>query len=161
MNRTDFLKLIGAHGAKAEYLPVACLLRSGYGCAGYYNAQLNDGLTDVCVLANVRLVAFRDPRPGGRGAIEDFSDFLEEVVLRSFHEAAAGAQAAEQTGVGDAMGKSVPLAAVPFDEIAVIYPVAHIGTMMRTVEAEDRRVPAFFDFDNKSIILRALRTRLW
>jgi hypothetical protein len=41
MNREDFAKLVGAETEKTEYLPVACLLRSGYACAGYYHAAVN------------------------------------------------------------------------------------------------------------------------
>src|SRR5258708_6905784 len=68
MNKHDFSKIIGVENADAEYLPVACMLRSGYGCAGYYNAELNRDLQNTCVLVNARLVAFDNTEGNGRQA---------------------------------------------------------------------------------------------
>lgn len=154
MNKSDFEKLIGAHSADAEYLPVACLLRSGYGCAGYYNEKLNRDLDNAFVLVNSRLVGFHDHRPGKQGTIEDFTGFLEDVVRRSFEQADSDASA-------DNYGRSVPLAAIPFPEVAIVYPVAHIGKMMRALETETRRIPAFLDFENRSVIVKLLNAKLW
>ncbi len=85
MNKQDFLKLSGAAIERAEYLPVAFMIRGGYGCAGYYNAGLNDGLTDTCVLLNMRLVEF-PPSPTGQSSIHNFSEFLERIVARHYRE---------------------------------------------------------------------------
>jgi hypothetical protein len=159
MNRSDFTKLIGAEGGNAEYLPVACLLRAGYGCAGYYNQAINANLTDTCVLANARLVEFRHERAGGQATIEDFNEFLQEIVQRVYQADESSGEPPET----DPYVKSIPLAAIPMNEISDVYPVAHITKMMRVLqkEGDSKRVPAFFDFDNKSIILKILRAKLW
>ena len=157
MNRKDFVKVIGAASEDAEYLPVACLLRSGYGCAGYYNAALNRDLTDTCVLVNARVVQFEEPQGSGQHAtIEDFNEFLEEVVMNFYKE-----EDKEVVPERDLYGKSIPLTAIPYDEIALVYPVAHIGALMRRAEQQEKKVPTFLDFDNKSVIIKLLRTKLW
>ena len=153
MNRNDFLQLIGGNDA-SEYVPVACLLREGYGCAGYFNAAANRGLLDSVVLANARLVEFRQAR-AGQAAIGDFSEFIEEIVQRQFRS--------EESPVsvdGDEYGKAIPLMAIPMSEISVVYPVAKIGQMMKAMD-KGAEPPAFLDFENKSIILKVLRTKLW
>ena len=157
MNRADFIKLIGAESANAEFLPVAFLLRSGYGCAGHYNSALNEELQDTCVLLNARLIEIRQGQSTGhRPTIQDFNEFLEEIVL-DFYEL----EDAEQTHAkGDLYAKPIPLTAIPFEEISVIYPVPHMGTLMQRVKEEKKRSPRFLDFD-KSVILRLLRTKLW
>ncbi|MFN8709750.1 MAG: hypothetical protein ACK50J_24015, partial [Planctomyces sp.] len=82
MNREDFLRLAG--GSKEtghDYLPVACMLASGYGCVGYFNSSINEGLDDTIVLLNARLVDLRqEDGHSRRGKVADFNDFLEVVV---------------------------------------------------------------------------------
>ena len=65
MHRKDFLRLAGADQQAAQYLPIALLLRSGYGCAGYYNTEINHGLDDIVVLLNARLIALNNRADGG------------------------------------------------------------------------------------------------
>jgi hypothetical protein len=161
MNKHDFSKIIGVENENAEYLPVACMLRSGYGCAGYYNAELNRDLQNTCVLVNARLVAFDNTEGNGRQAtIQDFNEFLEEIVTE-IYKAEETLPGEEQTS--DVYGKTIPLTAVSLDEVALVYPVAHIGTLMHRVEEDmpTAGVPTFFDFNNKSIVVKLLRTRLW
>lgn len=57
-------------------------------------------------------------------------------------------------------GKSTLLTAIPFDQIVVIYPVAHIGALMRRAKKEAKRLPTFLDL-NESEIIALLKTRLW
>jgi hypothetical protein len=163
MNKDDFGKLIGAQGGNADYLPVAMLLCSGYGCAGYFSATLNDGLVETCVLVNVRLVEF-ERAPQGRPSIENFTEFLEEIVRR-YYESDAGEQAFED----ERYGRYMALTAVPYDQIAVCYPVAAISKLLQRldqatqekgVERPPRRLPAFLDLD-RSEIIRVLRVKLW
>ncbi len=161
MNRDDFLKLVGASEGPAEYLPVAFLLSNGYACAGYYHAAMNEDLSSTCVLLNARLIEIRgDAHAGGQPSINDFNDFLEEVV-------AGFSQSKVLTPPrAGAFGKSIPLTAIPFEQIAVVYPVAHISALTRRAEQQQeqqqpqRRLPTFFDLD-KSEIIQLLRTKLW
>lgn len=157
MDRNDFLRVTGADSGTAEYLPVACLLRSGYGCEGYFNRSLNESLLDTVVLVNARLVDLRGDR-GQRASITDFADFIQEVVQ---HPEADDAQAGSREST--AFGTTIPLAAIPLDEIAVVYPVAQIEKMSRrlTEEKPEVKVPAFLDLQNRSIVLKILRTKLW
>ena len=62
----------------------------------------------------------------------------------------------------DAYGKSIPLTAIPYDQIAVVYPVAHISALMRRAgqQEQSRAAASFFDL-NKSEILNLIRTKLW
>jgi hypothetical protein len=173
MNRADFLKLIGAADGAADYVPLACLLRSGYGIAGHYNAMLNNDLQQSVVLVNARLVDLHSPRRTASGpTISDFSEFIEEIVLRHY----MGEQSPARD---DEYGHSIPLAAIGMEEIAVAYPVAHIGRMMQalsepaavtangdgnhdaTESSDGRRVPSFLDFENRRLVLKVLRTKLW
>lgn len=157
MNRADFVKLIGAESANAEFLPVAFLLRSGYGCAGHYNESLNKDLTGACVLLNARLIEIRGAQStGNRPSIQDFNEFLEEIVL-DFYELEDGEGSKTKS---DLYGKPIPLTAIPFEEIAVIYPVPQMGALMQQVKKEKKRVPRFLDFD-QSEFLRLLRIKLW
>lgn len=157
MNRADFIKLIGAESANAEFLPVAFLLRSGYGCAGHYNESLNKDLTGACVLLNARLIEIRGAQSSGhRPTIQDFNEFLEEIVL-DFYELEEGEGSKAKS---DLYGKPIPLTAIPFEEIAVIYPVPQMGALMQQVKKEKKRVPRFLDFD-QSELLRLLRIKLW
>lgn len=170
MNRDDFLKLIGSDSADSEYRPVAFLLRNGYACAGHYHVGLNADLHDTCVLLNAHLIELQGHQGStGRPSIHDFNDFLEEIVLTTYgtdnhHE--------RQSLSSPFDGKSIPLAAIPFDEIAVMYPVSHISALMRRAEEmrhdqaqdssqpEDRSTRPFFDLD-RSEIVKLLRYKLW
>ncbi|HVV99092.1 MAG TPA: hypothetical protein VHB77_02060 [Planctomycetaceae bacterium] len=165
MQRADFLRLIGAKAGAADYIPVACLLRNGHACAGYFNSQLNDDFADTCVLVNSRLVDFQGARATQtRTAIHDFNEFLEQVTIGAY---AADSEDADLFGEHDErLGKSIPLTAIDYGEIAVVYPISQIGVLMRRVEQDDNlqtasEVPSFLDFDRKSVILQVLRTRLW
>ncbi len=129
MNRRDFLKVVGADTQAVDYLPVACLLRSGYGCAGYFNTGLNQALDEVCMLLNARLISINPQRSREQAPVQDFDDFLEEVVLR-YCQGGEHAEAA----LPESLGKSIPLAAIRYDEIAVLYPVAHMGKLMRELK---------------------------
>ena len=221
MHRKDFLRLAGADQQAAQYLPIALLLRSGYGCAGYYNTEINHGLDDIVVLLNARLIALNNRADGGP-VLNDFNDFLEEVVMQYFKVGDAG-----DAEVSDRFGKSIPMAAIPLNEISVLYPVAQIGRVMHyvkshaqgvkgadpahsiagavnrpgsnttlltgvieppatppapakagpapaqaaaskggsspeeTISSQEEAVPAFLDFNNKSIVLAVLRTKIW
>jgi len=159
MNRADFVKLIGAGQGETEYLPVACLLRSGYGIAGYYNTRLNMALSDTCVLLNVQMVELRDTTAARGRGIDDFNDFIEDVATRFYQEES------DPAGGDKPNVKTVPLLAVPMDEIAAAYPVAQITKMFQAAadEATDQnqqQIPTFFDLD-KSLLLKVLRTKLW
>jgi hypothetical protein len=60
MNCSDILALVcGKVSAEADYVPVACLLSSGYACVGYFNSSINQNLSDTLVLLNMRLVDLR------------------------------------------------------------------------------------------------------
>lgn len=137
MNRRDFLKVIGADTQAVDYLPVACLLRSGYGCAGYFNTGLNQALDEVCMLLNARLISINPPRGREQAPVQDFDDFLEEVVLR-YCQGGEHAEAA----LPESLGKSIPLAAIRYDEIVVLYPVAHMGKLMRGLKDTPTTPPA-------------------
>jgi hypothetical protein len=157
MERGDFLKLVGASSGSEDYLPVAFLLNSGYACAGYYHAGANDGLTSTCVLLNAQLMELRaENRTTGRPAISDFSEFLEEIAVQS-SGAGEGHKALAESAL---CGKRIPLTAIPFEQIAVIYPVAHIGALLKRAERQDPALPRFLDFDQSELV-RLLRTRLW
>jgi hypothetical protein len=126
MNRDDFVKLVGTVSDDTQYLPVAFLLCNGYACAGYYHAAVNQGLTSTCVLLNARLIEL-ESKLSGRASINDFNEFLEEVV-GDFCDANVKDGSSSRA---DAYGKSIPLTAIPYDQIEVVYPVAHIGALMR------------------------------
>jgi hypothetical protein len=175
MDRNDFVKLIGPDSAAGESLPVAFLLRSGYACAGYYHASVNSELKSACVVLNAHLIELQDNHGStARPSIHDFNDFLEEIVMTVYN----ADPAQEVPARGAAYGKCIPLAAIPFAEIAVMYPVAHIGALMRraeemrraepkpqtgeasNLEPADKAVPSFFDL-NRSEIIKLLRLKLW
>ncbi len=137
MHKQDFLKLSGAAIERAEYLPVAFMIRGGYGFAGYYNAELNDDLADTCVLLNMRLVEFPGSPAGKSGmTVHDFNDFLEWIVARHYREARVQeddrttGELPDDEPAGDA-GKTIPLAAVVYSDIFLLYPVAHITALMQ------------------------------
>jgi hypothetical protein len=199
-------------------MPIALLLRSGYGCAGYFNTAMNVGLDESIVLMNARLIDLTEST-NGIPRITDFNDFLEEIVSVYVKTGeSAGAQ------LSDTYGRSIPLAAIPLGEISVLYPIAQIGKAMhfiksthnpakadtyevvevgpnlvgKKVEKEkpkekpkaqvvaktpaktqaspvappvgqegesgmdgDEKMPRFLDFENKSIVVAILRTKIW
>ena len=158
MNRHDFLRLIGAEEKQVEYLPVACLLRSGYGCSGYYNAQVNAELSDTFVLLNAYLIEFGlGYSSGNRPTIHDFSEFLEEIVTSMTTDPEGDETAMPQR---EMYGKRIPLTAVAFEEVAIAYPVAQISTLMSRASKQRAELPTFLDL-KQSEILQVLGTKLW
>jgi hypothetical protein len=155
MNGKDFRKLINAEAAKAEYTPVAFLLRSGYAGFGYYNSSVNEGFADMAVFLNVRLIALDRSAQRSGASIRDFSEFLEEVVAEELDR-----EEKDEAPAKPHFGKPIPITAVPLDELAVLYPVAQIGALLRRRSQQDRSVPTFFDL-RKSEILSLLRGRIW
>lgn len=169
MNRNDFRKLIGVEVVKSDYVPVACLLSSGYGCVGYYNKKLNEELEDTCILVNARLVGLESNEGSAlRYTVSDFNDFLEQIV-RGFQTN----QKDPLKTQSDAFGQAIPLTAVPLKQMAIVYPVAHINMMMQRLAKEQaakagegakptdaKKLPGFLDLD-QSEVLKILRTELW
>ncbi|TWU12477.1 hypothetical protein CA54_13010 [Symmachiella macrocystis] len=169
MHRNDFLKLIGTEANAAEYLPVAGSLRNGNGFVGRYNATMNVGLAETCMLVNARIFEFKEGRAGGRGSVQDFNDFLEEVVARVSVDGVPDALA---VGNED-FGKAIPLTAIAMDEITIVYPVSHIRSLLEraskvqsdtsentTASNTPEEIPSFLDFE-QSPVLKVLRTKLW
>ena len=166
MNRDDILSLIGSGTSPDDdYMPVACLLNSGYGCVGYFNKSVNDSLSAAIVLLNMRLVDLRaEEGHSRRGRVADFNDFLQDVVAQhvqaEFDSAADDSEKREGT---------IPLTAIPVSEIAMLYPVAQIAQLIKSAQrvtqanrpATVNEVPTFLDFNNKSIVLKVLRARIW
>ena len=165
MNRQDFLKLIGAKSGHADYLPVACLLKTGYACAGFFNSALNDDFAETCVLVNARLIELAGPMSEShRSAIHDFNEFIEQIVSGVLEGSEGDIDALFSDD--PRFGKSMPLSAISFDEIAIVYPVGHISTLMRRVEEDQNStqretIPPFLDFKNKSVVTKILLTKLW
>jgi len=160
VKKSDFLKFVGA-AEGAEYAPVAGMLRSGYGFAGYFNAKLNQEVEDSVLLVNVRLVNLIDtPDTPSGPRITDFNEFVEEIVQHQYQAAAT-----PEGHHTDVYGKSIPLAAFPFNEVSVIYPIDRISKMMEKLQTPKQKaagkIPSFLDFDRKSVILKILRTKLW
>ncbi len=63
---------------------------------------------------------------------------------------------------------TIPLTALPLREIAILYPVAQIATLLKSARKVSsgekggvQEIPTFLDFNNKSIVLKVLRTKLW
>lgn len=157
MNREDFLKLVGVSSDEDQHVPVAFLLSNGYACAGYYHPAVNKDLTSTCVLLNARLIELRgENKASGQPSISDFNDFLEEVAIK-FSEPSRNS---EPSPHADAYGKSIPLTAIPFEQIAVVYPIAHIGSLMRRAEQQKIRPHRFLDL-SQSEVINLLRTKLW
>ena len=168
MQRAEFLKLIGTKGESGDYTPVACLLRNGYACAGFTNQSINDQFSETCILVNARMVDLREPnRRNERGAIHDFGDFLEEFVVRMMKKKPKDEEFLDEESdpFRDQFGKSIPLTAIAFDEIAVVYPISRIGNLLNQAKeeskADEKQVPSFLDFDNKSLVVKILKTKLW
>jgi hypothetical protein len=163
MKKVDFIRLIGGNSANAEYLPVACLLANGYGCAGYFVPSINEEFTDTCVLVNARLIDLKGAGSHPRRSIEDFNEFLEEIVRKTYQKKEGFADNVDDDV--DGYGRTIPLMAVGYEEITLLYPVTHISTLMRRAAEEKppaaNSLPTFLDFDNRSIVLKLLRTKLW
>lgn len=160
MKKIDFLNFVGA-AEGAEYAPVAGMLRSGYGFAGYFNTKINEEVSDSVLLMNVRLVNLADASESHTGPrITDFNEFVEEIVQHQYQAAAS-----PEGHHTDVYGKSIPLAAIPFNEISIIYPIDRISKMMEKLQTPKQKaagkIPNFLDFDKKSVILKILRTKLW
>ena len=166
MNRDDILSLVGSGTSPDDdYMPVACLLKSGCGCVGYFNRSVNDSLSAAIVLLNMRLVDLRaEEGHSRRGRVADFNDFLQDVVAQ--HVQAESGSAAEDS---EKRERTIPLTAIPISEIAMLYPVAHIARLLKSAQrvtqgnhsVTSNEVSTFLDFNNKSIVLKALRTKLW
>jgi len=96
--------------------------------------------------------------------VSDFNDFLQEIVTRHIRHNDDEFGSSESRNDG-----TIPLAAVPVSEIAILYPVARIATLLKTAsglteaaeESGKSAVPVFLDFNNRSIVLKVLRTKLW
>lgn len=168
MQRAEFLKLIGDKSENNEYTPVACLLRNGYACAGYVNHTVSEQYSDLCIMLNARMVDLREPtRRTERGAVHDFSDFLEEFVLETMKKRTLDPDLEddERDPFQDRFGKSIPLTAIAFNEIAVVYPVKPIGDLLKRISVETKatsqEIPTFLDFEKKSLVVKVLRTKLW
>jgi hypothetical protein len=159
MLRSDFLTLIGSRPGQADYIPVALLLKNGYGVAGYFNTPVNEDLQGTCVLVNARMIDLRPSAADGNRALKDFGDFLQEIATRLMREDELQEEA--NLDASGRFGASVPLTAIPYDEIAVVYPVSRISSLMRRVEEVEDRIPTFLDFENRSEIVKLLKTRLW
>jgi hypothetical protein len=157
MNRDDFVKLVGIDSDDDHYVPVAFLLSNGYACAGFYHSPLNKDLANTCVLLNARLIELRGNNGiSGQPSISDFNEFLEEIAV-NFSEPSRNGESSPRT---DAYGKSIPLTAIPFEQISVVYPIAHIGSLMRRAEQQKIRPHRFLDL-NQSEIVKLLKTKLW
>lgn len=110
------------------------------------------------MLLNARLIELEIGNHGTRPTISDFNEFLEEIVARFCAPGGNGDKPTEARS--DLYGKSIPLTAIAYEEIVVVYPVAHIGALMRRAEERQSNVPRFLDLD-KSEIVSLLRTKLW
>ena len=160
----DVLRLIGcSESSDSDYMPIACLLNSGYGCVGYFNSSVNESLSDTIVLLNMRLVDLRvEEGHSRRGRIADFNDFLQDVVAQHV-------QADEDGEESEPIEGTIPLTAIPVGEIAMLYPVAHFAELLKSAKRvtpngssdASSEVPTFLDFNNKSIVLKVLRTQIW
>jgi hypothetical protein len=157
MLRNDFVTLIGSRPGKADYIPVACLLRNGYGVAGYYNTPVNEGLVETCVLVNARLLDLTHSQESRRG-VHHFGDFVEEIVTRMMKEEEF---TDDDSDAAARIGGTVPLTAVPYGEISVVYPISQIRQLLHRVQEDPQTTPTFLDFQNKSIVVKMLTTRLW
>ncbi len=153
MNLDDFRKLIGANEEDTDYIPFAIMLRSGYACAGHYNDLLNEGMKDTIIIVNAQMIDLKASSKS-KPTISDFSEFLEEFALNESED-----DASETLPTRDEFGKQIPLTAIPADEIAAVYPVSRIRTLLNRAQSQ-RKVPVMFDLE-KSEILSILKTRLW
>jgi hypothetical protein len=160
MLRPDFLALIGSRPGHTDYIPVALLLKNGYGVAGFFNTPVNEELQGTCVLVNARMIDLRPTTAAeGSSALRDFGDFLQAIATRLTRQDELDEEA--NLDASGRFGASIPLTAIPFDEISVVYPVSRISTLMRRVEEVEDRIPTFLDFENRSEIVKLLKTKLW
>lgn len=157
VNAEDLRKIVGASQEPVEYAPVAMLLKTGYACFGHYNGNLNEDLGQTLVVLNAQLMDLKAEAHRTRPAAEDFREFLLEIV------GAYDSQEQDDLPTREFLGKPIPLVAIPLEEIAIVYPVAQIVTMLQRISPEKREeqtTPALFDF-NRSEILTVLRMKLW
>jgi hypothetical protein len=155
MERKDFVRLIGTEAADGDYAPIAFLLKSSYAGLGYYNASVNEGFTEVCVLLNARLLNLNQAFGHDSPPIRSFTELIEEIALSEVRSEEKSKPRAPE------FGDPVPIVAVPLSEFAVIYPVSQIRTLLARAKKErGSGIPTFFDF-SKSEILSLLRMRLW
>ena len=112
------------------------------------------------MLVNARLVELQRADSHGHGAtIGSFNEFLEEIVMQTYRNED---DETSHDSADDVYGKSIPLAAVDFDEISLLYPVPQISALMRRLEKRpESSIPSFLDFNNRSVIVKLLRTKLW
>jgi hypothetical protein len=164
----DVLTLIGGNDSReGDYTPIACLLNSGYGCVGYFNSSVNNNLSDTIVLLNMRLVDLRaEEGHSRRGRIADFNDFLQDIVSKHVHAETES----DLNHSMDGEDGTIPLTAIPVSEIAMLYPVAQIARLLKSAQRVSQgtsgsstmsEVPTFLDFNNKSIVLKVLRAKIW
>ena len=130
MHRKDFMRLSGADQGTVEYLPIALLLSTGYGCAGYYNTSMNHALEDLIVLLNCRLIDLRN-RDGTGPVITDFNEFLVKVVFEHYKSINDSASVPDHTTNNRG---TIPLAAISLSDVAVFYPVEQISRLMRLIQ---------------------------
>jgi hypothetical protein len=117
-------------------------------------------------LLNMRLVDLRvEESHSRRGRVADFNDFLQDVVAQHVQEESDP----QDKDRSDNPRDTIPLTAIPVNEIAMLYPVAHIAKLLKMAqrvtqgecsESSDE-VPSFLDFNNKSIVLKVLRAKIW
>ncbi len=155
MNADDLKKIIGSSGESVEYAPIALLLSSGYACFGHYNAKLNKDFSETLVILNAQLTDMNAKQSRSRPAVEDFREFLLEIV------AADDDQKIEEISTRGDYGKTIPLIAVSMSEISIVYPVSQIVELLgRVGDDKAKAVPRLFDLE-RSEILALLRTELW
>ena len=147
-------KIIGAAQDQKEHVPVALLLRSGYACFGHFNSNLNEGMESTLVLLNAQLMELKPIISRNRPVVEDFREFLLEIVAA--HEESAEAELPTR----EDLGQSVLLVAIPLDEISIVYPVAQIVQLIQRLSDKfNHSVPTLFDLE-RSEIVGLLRTKL-
>ena len=84
-------------------------------------------------------------------AVTDFNDFLQDVVANHVRD-----ESPEDEGESDLPEGTIPLTAVPLREIAILYPVAQIATLLKSArkvtggdKGATQEVPTFLDFNNR------------
>lgn len=155
MNSADLRRMIGATREHVEYAPLAILLTSGYACFGHVNAKLNEEMEETIVLLNAQLMEVKHSAQRTRPVVEDFREFLLEVV------ATCDPEQETEIPMQEELGKPIPLIAVPLDQIAIVYPVAQIVQLISQLDnGAERPAPGLFDL-NRSEILSLLRMKVW
>ncbi len=144
MNGSDLRKIIGTTDGETDYAPVGMLLRSGYACYGHFNSNVNDGLDETLVVLNASLMELKASVDHNRPSVEDFREFLLDMV------AAYDVGAAADIAIPESFGKQIPLIAIPMDEIALVYPVSHIIELLsRADKTKNRTTPTLLRFRSK------------